>query len=304
VRKTSALILAIPVLGLVGCATQQSLDAQSSSVSEQLAALKQAQAGMASAQQDLQARLAKLETEQAVQAARLDQGAASSAALRRDLDSLREQAATTQSGLAALTAKAESVSPATQAAIDQLRGQTATNQAALAELSGKVDSQAAAATSAVAAIGSKVDAQAGAIAQAQTTADDAVKIARDSRLVSGKVIDSLVLTEGMIMYSYEYPELMASGRAALDKLVAGVRPQMPHVFIEIIGFSDDISLGSQNRRIALERAEAVRRYLHEVGGIPLHRMSAISYGDLKPLTSDPTFEGRRQNRRVLVQVLK
>jgi outer membrane protein OmpA-like peptidoglycan-associated protein len=272
-------LFALPALGLFGCATQQSVDAQSSSISQQLEALKQAQAGLATTQQDLQARLAKLESGQAGLAARIYQGDPASAALKRALDALREQATTNQSGLAALTAKVESQAPVTAAAIDQLRDQSAATQAALS-------------------------AQTAQIAQAQTTAEDAVKIARDSRLVSGKVIDSLVLSEGMIMYGYEYPELMASGRAALDKLIAGVRPQMPHVFIEIIGFSDDISLGSQNRRIALERAEAVRRYLHEVGDIPLHRMSAISYGDLKPLSSDPTYEGRRQNRRVLVQVLK
>lgn len=278
-RSATALLFALPALGLFGCATQQSLDAQSSSISQQLDALKQAQAGLTSAQQDLQTRLAKLESGQAGLAARLDQGDPASAALKREFDALREQATTNQSGLAALTAKVESQAPVTAAAIDQLRDQAAT-------------------------VDTKLAAQTAQIAQAQTTAEDAVKIARDSRLVSGKVIDSLVLSEGMIMYGYEYPELMVSGRAALDKLIAGVRPQMPHVFIEIIGFSDDISLGSQNRRIALERAEAVRRYLHEVGDIPLHRMSAISYGDLKPLSSDPTYEGRRQNRRVLVQVLK
>lgn len=279
VRSATVLLFALPALGLSGCATQQSLDAQSSSISQQLDALKQAQAGLASTQNDLQARLARLESEQGVLAARVEQGDPASTALKRDLDALREQATTTQSGLAALTAKVEGQAPVTAAAIDQLRDQAA-------------------------AIDGKVAAQTGQIAQAQSTAEDAVKIARDSRLVSGKVIDSLVLNEGMIMYGYEHPELMASGREALDKLIAGVRPQMPHVFIEIIGFSDDLSLGSQNRRIALERAEAVRRYLHEVGDIPLHRMSAISYGDLKPLSSDPTYEGRRQNRRVMVQVLK
>jgi len=272
VRYSSALILVAPVLALMGCATQKTLDAQADSVSQQLDAMKQTQASMATAQQSLEARLARLESEQALLASRLNQGDPASASLQREFDSLRSQAAATQSALTALT--------------------------------GKLDSQTAASQSTLAALDSKLATQASAISQAQATADDAVKIARDSRLVSGKIIDSLVLTEGMVMYGYELPELMPEGRAALDKLIAGVRPQMPHVFIEIIGFSDDVSLGSQNRRIALERAESVRRYLHETGNIPLHRMSAISYGDLKPLSSDVTIEGRRQNRRVVVQVLK
>ena len=208
-RFLPALILIAPAFSLMGCATQQNLDAPANSAS---------------------------------------------AAQQRELDSLRAQATSTQQALAALT--------------------------------------------------SKVDAQASSIAQAQSTADDAIKIARDSRLFSGKVVAKLVLAEDMVLFSYEAPELTAAGRAALDKLIADTRPELPHVFIEIIGFSDNAGLGSQNSRIALERAESVRRYLDEFGGIPLHRMSVISYGDLKPINTDPTFEGRRQNRRVIVQVLK
>ena len=166
------------------------------------------------------------------------------------------------------------------------------------------DAQATATQQALAALTSKVDAQARAIAQAQSTADDAIKIARDSRLVSGKVVSKLVLTDEMVLFNYEAAELTAAGRAALDKLIADTRPKLPNVFIEIIGFSDNAGLDSYNNRIALERAESVRRYLHEVGNIPLDRMSTISYGDLKPVNTDPTFEGRRQNRRVIIQVLK
>lgn len=253
-RHASKLILIAPAFALLGCAAQQTLDPQGDPVTRQIDAINQAQTSFAAAQQSLEARLARLESEQALAAARLSQGDPENAALQRE--------------------------------IDALRGQTVATRDALAELAGKAETQASA------------------IVQAQSTADDAIKIARDSRLVSGKVIDTLLLTEEMVLYNYEAPELTPAGRAALDTLIASTRPQLPHVFIEIIGFSDNLSLGSQNSRIALERAESVRRYLHEIGDIPLHRMSVISYGDLKPITSDPAFESRRQNRRVIVQVLK
>ena len=250
-RFLPALILITPALSLMGCATQQNLDAQAHSVTRQLDSMKQVQTSMADAQKNMEARLGKLESEMALLASRLNQG---DSTIKGELDTLRGHVAATQQELALLNSKA--------------------------------------------------DAQASAVSQAQSTADDAIKIARDSRLVSGKVVDKLVLTDDMVLFNYEAPELTAAGRVALDKLIADTRPKLPHVFIEIIGFSDNISLGSQNSRIALERAESVRRYLHEVGDIPLHRMSAISYGDLKPINTDPTFESRRQNRRVIVQVLK
>ncbi len=253
-RLVSRLTLIAPAFALLGCAAQQTLDPQADPVGRQIDTMNQAQASIAATQKDLEARLARLESEQALAAARLSQGDPANAALQREIDSLRSQTAATQNTLADLASKAET--------------------------------------------------QAGAITQAQSTADDAIKIARDSRLVSGKIIDKLVLTEEMVLYNYEASELTPAGRAALDTLIATTRPQLPHVFIEIIGFADNLSLGSQNSRIALERAESVRRYLHEIGNIPLHRMSVISYGDLKPVTNDPAFESRRQNRRVIVQVLK
>ena len=281
-RTHTALALLMPA-ALLGCATQQTLDAQAesvnrqldaqaSTVSQQLALLKQAQSGMAEAQKNLEARLGKLESEQALIANRLNQESATSSAVQRDLDILRSQTSATQREMVALT--------------DKLGSQTAATRSELA------------------ALGSQVSTQTRAIAQAQDTANDAVKIARDSRLVSGKVTDTLLLNESMVSYGYEQPELTAQGRAALDQLIAGVRPKLPHVFVEIIGFTDSLSLDSQNRRIALERAESVRRYLHEIGGIPLDRMSTISYGDAKPVASTTVFGGQSENRRVFVQVLK
>lgn len=250
----NALSLTLPAIAIVGCATQKPADPLADQASQQLSELKKSGASLSSAQQVLEARLSKLEGDNAVMASSLTQLGSSSEVLKRELDALRAQLVSTQSGLSSLTGK--------------------------------------------------VDAQAATLTQTRETADDAIKIARDSRLVSGKVVNSLTLGQDMVLYTYEQPELTAKGRAAMDNLIANVKPLMPHAFIEIIGFSDDFSLNSQNRQIALERAESVRRYLHEVGNIPLHRMSTISYGDLKPVASNTTLESRALNRRVVIQVLK
>jgi peptidoglycan-associated lipoprotein len=291
VRFATALPLIVPALALMGgCATQKTLDeqadsvsrqldAQATTVSQQLAQLRQAQSSMAEAQKNLEARLGKVESQQALMATRLDQEGSTSSALQRDIDTLRSQV---DSHTSTLTEAQASANEALKIARD---GQSARNDA-------------------VRLTEETVSKQNSAIAQAQETANDAVRIARDSRLVSGKVVDSLLLTESMVSYSYEQPELTPQGRAALDTLIAYVKPKLPHVFVEIIGYTDSMSLDSQNRRIALERAESVRRYLHETGGIPLDRMSTISYGDLKPVASNTSYEGRGQNRRVMVQVLK
>ena len=53
-----------------------------------------------------------------------------------------------------------------------------------------------------------------------------------------------------------------------------------------------------------KRAEAVRRYLSRAHKLPLHRMSVISYGESAPIADNATREGRGQNRRVSLVVLK
>lgn len=252
--------------------------------------------------------MGKLEAEQALIATRLDQDGATRDAMQRDIDSLHSQASATQGEMAALSGKLGNQIAATQADLATLGSQVNKQTGAITQAQASADealkitresqSDAARLTE------ETVNKQNSAIAQAQETANDAVKIARDSRLVSGKVVDSLVLTENMVSYSYEQPELTTQGRAALDTLIAFVKPKLPHVFVEIIGYTDSLSLDSHNRSIALERAESVRRYLHETGDIPLDRMSTISYGDLKPVASNTSYEGRVQNRRVMVQVLK
>jgi len=365
-RPTLPLALLVPAV-LAGCASQQTLDAQAesvnrqldaqaSTVSQQLALLKQTQSSMAEAQKNLEARLGKLESEQALIASRLNEGSAATATQQRDIDSLRSQTSVTQNELAALTGQLSSQTAAAQSDLAALGSQVSSQASAITQAQAtandaltiardnqtagshaadrlrmteeKVNNQNSAITQAqetakdaltiardnqtagshaadrLRMTEEKVNNQNSVIAQAQETANDAVKIARDSRLVSGKVVDSLLLTENMVSYSYEQPELTPQGSAALDTLIAYVKPKLPHVFVEIIGYTDSMSLDSQNRRIALERAESVRRYLHETGGIPLDRMSTISYGDLKPVASNTSFEGRVQNRRVLVQVLK
>lgn len=322
-RFATALTLVVPALALMGgCATQKTLDeqtdavsrqldAQATTVSQQLAQLKQAQASMAELQKDMAARLGKLESQQSLMATRLDQEGTTSAALQRDIDSLRGQTAATQTEVTALGGRLDSLHAATQSELKTLGSQVNGQAAAVAQAQSTASEALTiarelktAGNDATRLTEETVSKQNAAIAQAQETANDAVKIARDSRLVSGKVVDTLLLTESMISYSYEQPELTPQGRAALDTLIAYVKPKLPHVFVEIIGYTDSMSIDSQNRRIALERAESVRRYLHENGGIPLDRMSTISYGDLKPVASNTSYEGRGQNRRVTVQVLK
>ena len=75
-----------------------------------------------------------------------------------------------------------------------------------------------------------------------------------------------------------------------------------NVYLEIQGHTDSTGSKSGNMRLGEERAEAVRLFMNQQG-VPLNRMSTISYGDAAPVAPNTTREGRAQNRRVVLVVL-
>jgi chemotaxis protein MotB len=75
--------------------------------------------------------------------------------------------------------------------------------------------------------------------------------------------------------------------------------------IIVEGHTDDRPVGeapkpkfSNNWEISTARAVAVVRFLQEEAGLEPERLSAVGYSYYRPLASNDTEEGRRQNRRV------
>ncbi len=75
------------------------------------------------------------------------------------------------------------------------------------------------------------------------------------------------------------------------------------VYIEVQGHTDNVGSEKYNQELGQSRAEAVRRYLNQKDGFPLHRMNVISYGKAAPVASNKNRQGRAQNRRVVLVVL-
>ena len=91
-------------------------------------------------------------------------------------------------------------------------------------------------------------------------------------------------------------ELDVRSRSILDK-VADVLKQNPHLSFEIAGHTDNTGNYKANVKLSQQRAEAVRRYLINEG-VAADRLSAKGYGPDKPVATNATYQGRRLNRRV------
>lgn len=143
------------------------------------------------------------------------------------------------------------------------------------------------------------------IGEASKTAQEALQRAQEAgKLAEGKLLYETVLTDDKVRFGFDKAELSDTAKAALDEFATQLKAQYNRdVYIEIQGHTDATGSEEYNIELGLERAEAVRRYLNRQHGIPLHRMSVISYGEAEPIADNDTRDGRSQNRRVVLVVL-
>jgi OOP family OmpA-OmpF porin len=71
----------------------------------------------------------------------------------------------------------------------------------------------------------------------------------------------------------------------------------PNAKIEIIGYTDTSGNRASNKVLSLKRARSVKNWLVKYG-INKFRIKAIGKGDLNPIATNDTPEGREKNRRI------
>lgn len=143
------------------------------------------------------------------------------------------------------------------------------------------------------------------IAELTKTAQAALERANAAgKLLEGKFVQEVVLTDDQLKFGSDKSSLGEAARLMLDDLAGRLKAENKNVYIEIQGHTDSRGSESRNLKLGEERAEAVRRYLGTKGGIPLHRMSTVSYGESQPVANNMLNEGRQQNRRVVLVVLQ
>lgn len=124
------------------------------------------------------------------------------------------------------------------------------------------------------------------------------------KLAEGKLIDEVVMSNDKLKFASSKAELGGMAEAMLDEFVAHLKGDNKNVYIEIQGHTDSRGEAAANLKLGAVRAEAVKRYLNIKGGIPLHRMSTISYGESEPVADNRYKAGRSENRRVVLVVLQ
>jgi len=118
---------------------------------------------------------------------------------------------------------------------------------------------------------------------------------KDAALGKGYSFDEVFFDTGSATLK---PESMKQ----LEQLAA-VLKAYPAVAISVEGHTDNSGDAAANKALSAERAAAVQKALATLG-VPDARITSTGYGPGKPVASNDTEDGRAQNRRVEVVVVK
>ena len=147
-------------------------------------------------------------------------------------------------------------------------------------------------------------AQAG-ISDAKGSAQTALKRATEAeRAAKGKLIYTVTLSNDKVTFPVNRAAVSPDARQLVDEAIAQLKAENRGVYFEIEGHTDSSGSEAYNEKLGLDRATAVRNYMHDQQGIALNRIEVISYGETKPIVDNKTREHRAQNRRVVINVLE
>ena len=126
-----------------------------------------------------------------------------------------------------------------------------------------------------------------------------VSIGYDERGLVTRMLDRVLFDSGKAT-------LRRSAYPVLDR-VAQVLKEIPDQPVGVEGHTDNVPIKvsgwADNDALSLARAQAVVDYLVTKRGLEAGRLTAIGYGESRPIASNDTADGRQKNRRVEIIIL-
>jgi len=161
------------------------------------------------------------------------------------------------------------------------------------------------------------------IKQAQTAAEAAAQNAQNAGKAAGDAttaatdavhradsLDSVVkgldsyksMANVTVTFGFDKATLSKDDKEQLDQFAQQLTSAKSYI-LEVTGGTDSTGSAAYNYDLSNRRADAVVQYLASKYGVAAHRFYLIGIGKDKEVAPNTTAEGRKQNRRVEVQLL-
>lgn len=101
-----------------------------------------------------------------------------------------------------------------------------------------------------------------------------------------------------ILFDTDQATIRQGAEANLKQIAGSIGQRYGGGNIRVYGYTDAQGSAGYNKELAEQRAEAVRNWLVQQGGVTEGNVSVHPVGEARPVASNATEQGRQQNRRV------
>ena len=138
--------------------------------------------------------------------------------------------------------------------------------------------------------------------QAETAANEAVHRADSLDSVVKGLDQYKQVADVSVTFGFDKAMLTKDDKEQLDGFAASLGSAKSYI-LEVTGGTDSTGSAQYNYDLSQRRADAVVQYMASKYGIAAHRFYLIGIGKDKEVAPNTTAEGRKQNRRVEIQLL-
>ncbi len=107
-----------------------------------------------------------------------------------------------------------------------------------------------------------------------------------------------VKLEADSLFGFDQDSLQADGKKALDQLILSLQ-WVDIEAIEVTGHTDRLGRKAYNDKLSLRRAEAVKSYLVQMGGISASKINTTGMGATRPETLSSQCQGSQATRALI-----
>ncbi len=119
---------------------------------------------------------------------------------------------------------------------------------------------------------------------------------------ASKVAQKKITLQADTLFDFDKSTLKSEGIATLNKVAQDITKMKLEVVI-IVGYTDSVGTDAYNIALGQRRANAVKSFLTNAGGVEPTRVYTESKGKADPVASNATAEGRAKNRRAVIEVV-
>ena len=119
---------------------------------------------------------------------------------------------------------------------------------------------------------------------------------------ASKVAQKKITLQADTLFDFDKSTLKSGGVATLSKIAQDIKNMKLEVVI-IVGYTDSVGSDAYNIALGQRRANAVKSFLTNDGGVEATRVYTESKGKADPVASNATAEGRAKNRRAVIEVV-